>query len=69
VTIDDHSNKILSNPKFLAKPESGRSFHKSPELIPLKNEKGFPFSIDFRLKSGLRRENVSMKISGSNRGN
>jgi hypothetical protein len=52
MSIDDHSSKFLSNPKFLAKPESGRPFHKSPELIPLKNEKGFPLSIDFRLKSG-----------------
>jgi hypothetical protein len=38
---------------MLAKPESGRPFHKNPELVPLKNEKGFPLSIDFRLKSGL----------------
>ncbi len=64
MTIDDHSNKNLSNPKFLAKPEGGRPFHKNPELLPLKSEKGFLLFIDFKLKSALRRENVSMKISG-----
>ncbi len=33
------------SPKVLAKPDSGRPFHKSPELFPLKNEKGFPLFI------------------------
>ena len=63
MTIDDNSNKFLSNPEFLAKPKSGRFFHISSELIPLKSEKGFPLSIDVRLKSRLRREKVSMKTS------
>jgi hypothetical protein len=57
VTIDDNSNKVLTDPKCLAAPESGGPFHISPELIPFNSEKCFLFFIDrglisFILKKG-----------------
>jgi len=40
MTVDDNTDKVLSNSKFLAKPESGKPFHKNPKWIPLRMKKG-----------------------------
>ena len=39
MTVDDNPDKVLSNPKILAKSESGKPFHKNPQWIPLRMKK------------------------------
>jgi hypothetical protein len=48
--------------KFLAKPESGRSFHKNPESLPLKSERVFSLFVD--LKSCIEGSNLKITSTG-----
>jgi hypothetical protein len=51
--------KLLNIPTIIDESRGGRDFHKSPELLPLRVEKGSPFKRAFSSFSSL---NISGKL-------